>query len=194
MRNTLWLVGDYANTTKRQQQAAKAGCAVTIDFHFNSNGSTATGGEVWFKPNDDASENLAAAILQGYSTVGLPVRGTNSADPGTRAAFIRHYQSPAVLTEPLFVSNKTQAQWIHNPDNVSALARVIAAALEDATKPGDLIGLSIGHRCKTSEPNDTGAACILGDTEATHGIALALAVAALLAGGTVEPPACAKIG
>src|SRR5947209_2744188 len=110
MRPTIWLIGDYANTTERQQQAQNAGCAVTIDFHFNSNGSTAQGGEVWYKPNDAASQQLANAILNGYIAVGLPVRGTNSADPGTRAAFIRHYASPSVLTEPLFVSNPQQAQ------------------------------------------------------------------------------------
>lgn len=187
------MVGDYANSNERQQQASDAGCAVTIDFHFNSNGPTAKGGEVWYKPDDAASLSLANDIINGVARLGLPVLGTNSAVPGTRSAFIRHYASPAVLTEPLFVSNPEQAAWIHNDENLSALATAISGALENATGEGDLIGLSIGHRCKVSQPGDTGAPCAQGDSEATHGIALAVAVAALLTETQITPPACAVI-
>jgi hypothetical protein len=86
------------------------------------------------------------------------------------------------------VSNPTQARWIHQPGNVDLLAEQIAAAVIGNTTEADVIGLSIGHRFKHSHPNDMGAACALGDTEATHGTATAEAVAAKLtaAGATAD--------
>ena len=194
MRNITWLTGDYANITARQGQVSTRGCAVTIDFHFNGNGSDAKGGEVWYKPGDTKAKSLGQAILDAFESLGLPFHGTEplkEAVPGNRASFIKHYPKPAVLIEPLFVTNPSasQAGWIHNPANVQALAQKFAEALENATDDEDaLVGLSIGHLYKPSNPSDTGVDCILRDTEADHARAVAEGVAQILTGAPSPAP------
>jgi len=142
MRKITWLTGDYANVNDRQNQAAARGCAVTVDFHFNGNGADAKGGEVWYKPGNARAKMLGQAIVDAYSDLELPFHGNEplkEAVPGNRASFIRHYEKPAVLIEPLFVTNPSanQAGWIHDADNVQALAQKIAVALEAATTDED---------------------------------------------------------
>jgi len=160
-------------------QAAERGCAVTIDFHFNGNCPDAKGGEVWYKPVDAKSKALGQAIVHTFSSLGLPFHGSEplkEAVLGNRASFIRHYRSPAILIEPLFVTNPgaNQAGWIHEKANVQAFAQKLAEALEAATTDeNSLIGLSIGHIYKPSNPDDTGVNCIRGDTEADHARAVA---------------------
>lgn len=194
MRKITWLTGDYANVTTRQEQAAQRGCAVTVDFHFNGNGPTAKGGEVWYKPGNAKAKALGQAIIDAYAALDLPFHGDEplkEAVQGNRASFIRHYACPAVLIEPLFVSNPSadQAGWIHDDSNVQALATKIAAALEDATEDDDsLVGLSIGHLYKPSARGDTGVDCVRGDTEAKHARALAEAVATVLTGNAETAP------
>src|SRR5438552_14615437 len=107
MRQITWLTGDYANVNDRQGQAAKRGCAVTIDFHFNGNGADAKGGEVWYKPGDANARPLGRAIVDAYTALGLPFHGTEplkEAVQGNRASFIRHYPCPAVLIASLSLS------------------------------------------------------------------------------------------
>lgn len=194
MRKITWLTGDYANVTTRQEQASQRGCAVAIDFHFNGNGPNAKGGEVWYKPGNAAARALGQSIVDGYATLSLPFHGNEplkEAVQGNRASFIRHYACPAVLIEPLFVSNPSdnQAGWIHDPANVEALAAMIAEALEEATDDENaLVGLSIGHLYKTSAPRDTGVDCVRGDTEAQHAKAVAEAVATILTGEPQTAP------
>ena len=194
MRKITWLKGDYANVNTRQDQAARQGCAVTIDFHFNGDGPDAKGGEVWYKPGDSKAKALGQAIVEAYSDLGLPFHGTEplkEAVPGNRASFIRHYTCPAVLIEPLFVSNPSdnQAGWIHNDDNVQVLAGRIAKALENATADENaLIGLSIGHLYKPSATGDTGVDCVRGDTEAKHARDVAQGVATVLTGQAETAP------
>jgi hypothetical protein len=194
MRKITWLTGEYANVNDRQDQAAKRGCAVTIDFHFNGNGPDAKGGEVWYKPGDAKAKALGQAILDRFSSLGLPFHGDEplkEAVLGNRASFIRHYRNPAILIEPLFVTNPAanQAGWIHKKGNVQTLARKIAEALEAATTDeNSLIGLSIGHIYKPSNQGDTGVDCVRGDTEADHARAVAQAVGSILTGAPVTAP------
>ena len=63
----------------------------------------------------------------------------------------------ALLLEPLFISEPGQNDWINQPINQEHLAQVVARALKADTTEGDLIGLSIGHLGKTSNPSDCGA-------------------------------------
>jgi putative peptidoglycan binding protein/N-acetylmuramoyl-L-alanine amidase-like protein len=194
MRQITWLTGEYANVNDRQDQAAKRGCAITIDFHFNGNGPDAKGGEVWYKPGDAKAKALGQAILDTFSSLGLPFHGDEplkEAVLGNRASFIRHYRNPAILIEPLFVTNPAanQAGWIHKKGNVQTLARKIAKVLEAATTDeNSLIGLSIGHIYKPSSQGDTGVDCVRGDTEADHARAVAEAVGSILTGAPVTAP------
>lgn len=183
-RGVVFLTGDYAVRTVRQRQAAAERCALTVEFHFNSNGPGAKGGEVYYRTGDAASREVAKRVIANFQALGLPDHGDplkSATDGEGRARFINRYQNPAILLEPLFVSNPTQANWLHSAGNLQRLAEAVAKAILDSTQPGDKVGLSIGHLGKDSSPSDRGAACSLGDMEATHGEAMARAVAKLLA-------------
>jgi peptidoglycan hydrolase-like protein with peptidoglycan-binding domain len=181
-RKIVWLKGDYVGNHERQAQAQSEGCKLVIEFHFNSNGPTATGGETWFKPGDPLSIAVATDIRNRYSNIGLSLHGPgpNAADSSTRAGWLPFYSCSAILLEPLYVSNPGQARWIHQSGNIDLLTEQVTAAILNNTSEADVIGLSIGHRFKHSHPNDMGAPCALGDSEAKHGTALAEAVAAKL--------------
>jgi LysM repeat protein len=181
----VWLTGDYVDSHERQQQAKLAGCRLVIEFHFNSATPDAVGGEVWHKPDDPRSLSIARAFLDVYEQVGLPKLGggIEEAVINTRASWIRHYEMATVLLEPLFVSNRGQAEWIHDDNKMNSLASGIARLLVDTMSPDSVIGLSIGHMFKHTKPRDMGADCALGDAEANHAQELAHRVAGLLIPG-----------
>lgn len=182
-RRHVFLTGDYGTKVKPRQMQAKAeGCALTLDFHFNSNGSSAIGGEVYFKDGDTKAKEFAKAVIDVFRSLNLPDHG----DPlkpagGSRAAFILAYSCPAVLLEPLFISNPTQAAWIQDDANLASLGQGIARAIKAKTRDGDKIGLSIGHLGKDSAPHDRGARHAIRGYEADYAKRLAETVARHLA-------------
>lgn len=173
------LTGDYATRVKPRQIQAKAeDCALTIDFHFNSNGSGAIGGEVYFKDGDAKAKNFAKAVIDVFRSLNLPDHGDPLKPAGdSRAAFILAYHGPAVLLEPLFISNPTQAAWICDAANLASLGQGIARAIKANTDAGDKIGLSIGHLGKDSAPEDRGARHAIEGWEADYAKRLAETVA-----------------
>lgn len=182
-RAYVFLSGDYATRVKpRMIQARSEGCALTIDFHFNSNGSSAIGSEVYFKDGDGKSRELAKAMIDVFRSLNLPDHGDplKPASEG-RAAFILAYQNSAVLIEPLFISNPTQAAWIRDPSNLASLGQGIARAIKANTSAGDRIGLSVGHFGKDSAPDDRGARHAIEGWEAEYAKRLAETVARHLA-------------
>lgn len=180
----VWLIGDYLNSPERQRNAKQLGCNLVFDFHFNSNGPTAKGAEVWRKPGDQKSLEVARAILQGYKDLGLPIHGEGikEAVKGTRPSWIRHYEMPAVELEPLFVTNPNEARWVHNEANLDSMAAMFAKVAETQLRPDATVGLSIGHLFKSPTSTDKGARCVLGDYEADHASALAHKIANLITG------------
>lgn len=182
-RACVFLTGDYATRLKpRQLQAKSEGCALTLDFHFNSNGSSALGGEVYYKDGDAKAKAAASAVINVFRSLNLPDHGDplKPASEG-RAAFILAYACPAILLEPLFISNPTQAAWIRDAANLTALGQGIARAIKASTGERDKIGLSIGHLGKDSAPNDRGARHATEGWEADYARRLAETVARHLA-------------
>ena len=182
-RACVFLTGDYATRVKpRQIQARSEGCALTIDFHFNSNGATAIGSEVYFKDGDAKSKAFAKAVIDVFRGLNLPDHGDPLKPAGdSRAAFILAYGGTAVLLEPLFISNPTQAAWIRDASNLASLGQGIARAIKANTSAGDKIGLSIGHLGKDSAPDDRGARHVIEGWEADYAKRLAETVARHLA-------------
>jgi hypothetical protein len=110
--------------------------------------------------------------------------------PQCRAGFINAYANDilVVLLEPAFLTNRNDAERIHNQNVLTQLADKIASAIQQFARelryrPIAVIGLSVGHKYKTSRPNDRGALCVLGDTEADHAEALARLVQQRLSAG-----------
>lgn len=174
------LTGDYLGPFARQQQAQNEQCICIVEFHFNAAADPlAQGGEVHYKLNDTDSRNFAEAMMVEIQATGLPAHGNQpvkSTTVATRSAWIDWYAMPAIVLEPLFISNPSQAQWLH--DHMDTLAQAIAAAIKGSFLNGGRIGLSAGHVGK-SQP-DPGAPCALHDTEADHTVDLRDRVAALL--------------
>jgi len=75
---------------------------------------------------------------------------------------------PAILLEPMFVSNPQHAEWVRSTAGQDKLARILADSIIEAFPDGSRIGFSVGHKYKTSRPRDRGAAVYGGGTEADY--------------------------
>lgn len=176
----VWLKGDYTVKKERQQQAAEAGCDFVISFHFNSaNDAKANGSEIFHNERGIAETLANRLLLTITKTLKTRARGVKRAI-GSRASFIRHYHCPAVLLEPCFISNRTEAEKMHDVSIVRALGEEIANEVAKWLPSSAKVGIDIGHKFKTSAPDDRGARCFFGDYEADHAEQLAKVVAASL--------------
>jgi N-acetylmuramoyl-L-alanine amidase len=165
------LTGDYPGPHDRQQQAFNQQCVCAVEFHFNSAVATSRGGEVHYKQLNDGSRQFAEAMWAELAAAGLPPHGTDpvkSTAVATRSRWIDHYRMLAIVLEPLFISSRTQAVWLHN--KAGDLADAIVEGIKGFISTGGRIGLSAGHAGKSVD--DPGASCVLGDTEADHTVAL----------------------
>lgn len=178
----IWLTGDYTGERReRQRQAAEKNCDIVIEFHFNSAANkTARGAEVWYRMYSIYSRRLAEILLDKMCELGLKRRGIYAATKDSRAAFINSYPNTAfvVLLEPAFVSNIFDAKRLHNKEFMEKLAKAIVDGLKafaDELKHRtiEVVGLSIGHVGKMSNPYDKGALCVFGDYESDHARELA---------------------
>lgn len=167
------LTGDYLGPYDRQQQALNSGCVGVVEFHFNSVADpSAMGGEVHYKNSLDGSREFAEMLWASLLSIGLPSHGgqpVKSTVEAPRSAWIIEYSMPAIVLEPLFISNLEQANWLHN--NRDTLADAIVAGIKLFFPPNKgPIGLSAGHAGKSAP--DSGSSCALGDYEADHTVDL----------------------
>ena len=95
--------------------------------------------------------------------------------------------APAVLLEPLFASHPQQAEAIRSEAGQAALARILAESIRRFFPDGGLIAFSVGHKYKTSSPNDRGVALAGGGTEADHAEKVLQKAAQLLADEPAAP-------
>jgi hypothetical protein len=175
--------GDYFE----RQQAANADKAVAyVEHHFNSSASPSAGYAVVIVGSNASSTSrnwgrwYAKAVAEQFGTKcggddGILVGGWDGRGDGN----VKHTRMPAVLLEPLFASNPQQA-------DQAALARILAESVRRFVPDGGLVAFSVGHKYKTSSPNDRGAALCGGGTEADHAEKVLLKAAKLL---TEEPAA-----
>lgn len=66
----------------------------------------------------------------------------------------------------MFASNPQHAEWIKSDTAQDRLARVLAESVQRFFPDGGKVGFSVGHKCKTSNPNDRGASIFGGGYEA----------------------------
>jgi hypothetical protein len=93
---------------------------------------------------------------------------------------IKFTAMPVILLEPLFASNTNQAEIIRSENGRERLAKVLADSIRQYFPKGGLIAFSVGHKYKTSSPNDRGAAVIGGGNEADFAEMVLIKVQALL--------------
>jgi hypothetical protein len=182
--------GDYY---QRQQEANADQAAAYVEHHFNSSSSDQANYAVVVVGSNAShtSRNwgrwYARAIADQFGTrvagdQGILVGGWNGRGDGN----LKHTKMPAVLLEPLFASNPQQADIIRSESGQAALARILAESVRRFVPGGGLIAFSVGHKYKTSTPNDRGAALAGGGWEADYAEKVLEKAAKLL---TEEAPA-----
>lgn len=184
--------GDYL---ARQQQANADKAVAYVEHHFNSSSSEQAGYAVVVVGSNasNTSRNwgrwYAKAISEQFGNKvggdgGLLVGGADGRGDGN----VKYTQMPALLLEPLFASNPQQADQIRSKAGQALLARVLVESIRRFFPDGGLIAFSVGHKYKTSSPNDRGAALAGGGTEADHAELVLQQAAALLTGEAAPQP------
>lgn len=182
--------GEYLD---RQRAANKDKAVAYVEHHFNSAGPTANYALVVVGSNaSQTSVNwgswYAKAVAEQFGTqVYRPDGVARGGLDGRGDGNVKHTAMPAVLLEPLFVSNPRQADIVRSASGQAALARILAESIRRFFPQGGLIAFSVGHKYKTSRPNDRGAALAGGGTEAEYAEIVLKQAAALLTEAQPEP-------
>jgi hypothetical protein len=98
----------------------------------------------------------------GTADKGIQIGGFNGRGDGN----VKHTAMPAILLEPLFASNPKHASIIRSESGQQKLAQVLVDSIQRFFPNGGLIAFSVGHKYKTSSPNDRGADVFGGGSEA----------------------------
>jgi hypothetical protein len=176
--------GDY----RQRQLAANAdGCVAYVEQHFNSAASPGAGYAVvvcgsnasqtsrnwgrWYGEAIGREFNVKVGGDHGILVGGFNGRGDDN---------LRYTDMPAVLLEPLFVSNPAQAEWIRSEAGQTRLARVLVDSIRRFFQKGGRIAFSVGHKYKTSAAADRGAAVAGGGWEADYAEAVLLKAKVML--------------
>ncbi len=173
MYQVKFYTGEYS---VRQRAANRDKCVAYVEQHFNAATTTAnyvvvvTGAnasetsKTWGRSYAQRISDVFKIPMAGTGRSGILVGGWN----GRGNANLKYTDMPAILLEPLFVSNPTQAEWVRSEEGQNKLAKVLADSIIDFFPGGGLIAFSVGHKYKTRRPNDRGAAVYGGGTEADY--------------------------
>lgn len=162
--------GDYK---ARQLQANKDNCIAYIEHHFNSSPSPNTNYSVVITGSNAsevsknwgkwyAQEVAKKFCLRVAGQEGILVGGYDGRGDGN----LTYTKMPAILLEPLFVSNPQGAEMVRNEATQIDLAVILVRSIQQFFPNGGIVGFSIGHKYKTSRPSDRGAAVYGGGWEA----------------------------
>uniref|UniRef100_I2Q583 N-acetylmuramoyl-L-alanine amidase n=1 Tax=Desulfovibrio sp. U5L TaxID=596152 RepID=I2Q583_9BACT len=179
--------GDYP---ARQKAAHADKCICYVEHHFNSAGPTADYALVVVAKNASLSTinwgmRYAKAVA---SLLGTKVFAPASSWPGVAIGGIDgrgngnllYAEMPAILLEPLFVSNPKQAAQLKQATWQEALAKILADSICESFPAGGLVAFSIGHKGKSSNPADCGADVHGGGRECEYAELVLKKAAALL--------------
>lgn len=168
----LWVRGDYR---ARQLEANAAKAVLYVEQHFNA-----------LAIDDPASMARNRALCVVASNAGKRTReiaadylaricrefgiGSDGVIVGPeRGNWNLYYaKAPAILLEPLYASDPTQAAWIRSEEGQDRLAAVLVDWIRANFPDGGKVAFSVGHKYKTSLPKDRGANVIGGGSEADY--------------------------
>lgn len=164
--------GDYL---ARQKAANADKCVAYVEHHFNSSSSETANYSVVVTGSNasQTSKNwgrwYARAVAHEFDvrlggSDGILVGGFE----GRGDYNLRFTDMPALLLEPLFASHPQSAQLIKSEDGQQRLATILCDSIMRFFPNGGLIGFSVGHKYKTTNPNDRGAAIYGGGVEADY--------------------------
>jgi hypothetical protein len=164
--------GDYR---ERQRNASRDKATVYVEHHFNSveNPSAAytcvVVGSNASKKSIEVAQTYAGLVSQHFGTKligkeGALIGGFN----GRGNSNVYYTDCPAVLLEPLFVSNPVHAAIVRSDRGQDTLAECLAFTIKECFPNGGLIAFSVGHKYKTAAPKDRGAPVVGGGNEADY--------------------------
>ena len=167
---TFWAKGDYRD---RQLAANSEKCCCYLEQHLNALGKDdpETQGDnpaliIVGSNASQTSKNWAAWLAEAFAAEFGIKNGGVIVGPKRGDFNLRYTSMPAVLLEPLFVSDPTQAAILKSNDGQERLARVVSESIRRFFPKGGKVGLSVGHKYKTSKPHDRGAPVYGGGWEA----------------------------
>ncbi len=164
--------GDY----KPRQEDANADKAVAyVEHHFNSSTSESADYSMVIVGSNASQTSCnwgrwyATAVAKAFDTKvggdrGIVVGGYN----GRGDYNVKYTKMPAILLEPLFVSNPRHAEIVRSDYGQNVLAEILVDSIKRFFPEGGLIAFSVGHKDKTSLPNDRGAPMVGGKYEADY--------------------------
>lgn len=172
MYEVKFYTGDYK---VRQEQANTDKAVAYVEHHFNSATSESADYSLVIVGSNASQTSCnwgrwyAAAVAKAFDTKvggdrGIVVGGFN----GRGDHNVKHTKMPAVLLEPLFVSNPRHAEIVRSENGQNVLAEILVDSIKRFFPEGGLIAFSVGHKYKTALPNDKGAPVVGGGTEADY--------------------------
>jgi len=178
--------GDYG---ERQRRANADQAKAYVEHHFNSSSSPMANYAVVITGSNasQTSRNWGRWYTQATSREfdvpiggdqGIKVGGYDGRGDGN----LKHTNMPAILLEPLFASNPRHADIIRSEDGQMRMARVLVDSVRRFFPDGGLIAFSVGHKYKTSNPDDRGANLVGGGSEAEFAEKVLLKAEAMLHG------------
>jgi hypothetical protein len=180
--------GDYI---ERQKRANADQAKAYVEHHFNSSSSPNANYVVVITGSNasQTSRNWGRWYAQAINReFGVPIGGDQGIKvggfEGRGDSNLRHTDMPAILPEPLFVSNPAHANIARSEDGQMRLARVLVDSIRRFFPDGGLIAFSVGHKYKKSSPNDRGAPVVGGGTEAEFAEKVLLKAETMLQGVT----------
>lgn len=168
----------YKGTYAQRQRAANADKAkIYIEQHFNSVNEKSNYTLANVATNAGAQSK---AIAQSYvdrcsEAFGVPKANNDFAKNGVSVggagkrgnANLLLTNMPAVLLEPLFVSNPKHAEIVRSEAGRQRLAQILADTIIEFLPVGGLVAFSVGHKYKPApKDKDRGAPVYGGGTEA----------------------------
>jgi N-acetylmuramoyl-L-alanine amidase len=164
----MYTVKFYRGDYPERQRAANADKAICYaEHHFNSGPATAnyactvvarnasTTSKRWATFYADAVAKRFGIKSNGFFLGGAGGRGNGN---------LSETAMPAIILEPLFVTNVNGALWAKTRQ--VDLAEILALSIRTFFPGGGLVAFSVGHKYKESSPNDRGVAVLGGGSEA----------------------------
>ena len=172
MYKVKFYTGDYDD----RQKAVNADKAICyVEHHFNSSSDIKVNSTVVVVGSNSSDisrewgKYYAGKVSKAFKTKlsgtdGIVIGGYNRRGDGN----IKYTNMPAILLEPLFVSNKEAATIVKSENGQLKLAEILADSIRKFFPKGGLVGFSVGHKYKDNMPLDRGASIFGGGVEADY--------------------------
>lgn len=149
----------------RQILANAEKCDLYVEHHFNAKEYDREGlsDNPSFCLVGSNASNTSKSIARTYSSKVAEEFGTadNGAVQceykGRGDGNLRHTSMPAILMEPLFISDLELAKIAQSEEGQRSLARILVETIKEHFPDGGRIAFSVGHLFKVSQPYDRGA-------------------------------------